>query len=163
MVVASSRYDVLLVVPWNVANDRTTDYCRRFIKFNDYFPSIPSIERRKAGIVHGTTIGVKNVRNLLDIKGTRNYFQVYQCFHINTFEVNESKSKKAYIKHNSRPGPQKLLNTFEGVLEEELTAGLPPVRSRDHGIEVYDIEGTPYRPLFQFSPEKLAMAKTYVL
>lgn len=37
---------------------------------------------------------------------------------------------------NSHPGLRKLLNKFEGVLQEALPAGLPLVMSVDHAIEV---------------------------
>lgn len=161
-VVASRRYDVLLGMPWHVANNPKTDYRKRIVKVNENVLPLVSDEKRKTGEVKVMNIGFKKFRKFIKEKA-RNYYEVFQIVQSNTFKVNEKKKSKSEMIGNSHPGLRDLLQKYEGVFQEEFPDGLPPVRSVDHSIEVDKNEKPPQRPLFQLSPAELAAAKEYVL
>lgn len=54
---------------------------------------------------------------------------------------NERKNTKSELTDNSNFGLRKLLNNFQGVLQEELPAGLTPFRYLDHKIYFWENQG----------------------
>ena len=137
----SSRYDVLLGMPWHVANNPEIDYTNRVVKVgSDVFP-VYFHEEKSVPRVDVTNLGIKSFRRMFKRKGNRNDFQVFQVVEVSSFlksTSNESGSSKV----------EQLLTKYHAVFTEELPDGLPPKRAVDHQIETDMDSKPPHRPLF---------------
>ena len=153
--VASSRYDVLLGMPWHVANNPEIDYSNRVVKVgSDVFP-VDFREEENVPRVEVTNLGVKSFRRMVKRKGNRNDFQVFQLVQVNSF-------LKSISNESGRSKVEQTLKKYDELLTEELPDGLPPQRAADHQIDTGTDSKPPHRPLFQLSPAELEAANEYV-
>ena len=151
----SSRYDVLLGMPLYVANNPEIDYTNWVMKLGSDAVPVYSHEEKSVPRVEVTNLRVESFRIMVQRKGNRNDFQVFQMIQVNSFlksTSNGSGSSKV----------EQLLKKCDEVFTEELPDRLPPKRAVDHQIET-DMDSKPlHRPLFQLSTAELEAAKEYV-
>ena len=74
--VANCRYDVLLGMPWHVANNPGNDYKRRVVTVED--DEIPVVQIDDKTRVRVTNLGVKQFRKLLKRKKRQRNVEVFQ-------------------------------------------------------------------------------------
>ena len=155
-IVADCRYDVLLGMPWHVANNTDIDYVSRIVKVRDVV--IPVADTFVYDEVRVTNMGVRSFRKLLRRKRKRKSgtVQIFQVVIRDVGGISGLKSAKNSEKL------EKLLSEFNTVFRDDLPEGLPPERSVDHEIDVDSESKPPHRPLFQLSPRELKAAKEYV-
>jgi len=159
-VVAECRYEVLLGMPWHVANKPKIDYVKRFVEVDgDVIKFDKKIFVRKCSVrnhVRVTNLSVKKFRQMLKKKSSED-FQVFQVM------VREKPSELEKVKVGKQDArTAALLKKYECVFRSELPAGLPPERSVEHTIEVEKGSKPPHRPLYQLSPAELKACKEYV-
>ena len=154
-VVADCRYDVLLGMPWHVANNPQIDYVKRVVKVHDGEFSLGTVSSPRNGIAV-TNMSVKSFRKLMKKPSPK--VQVFQVV-LKKCEEDELKKVKC-MKQDSRV--DELLKKYASVFRSELPEGLPPVRSVDHEIDVESGARPPHRSLYQLSPAELAAAKEYI-
>ena len=154
-VVANSRYDVLLGMPWHVAHNPTIQYDTGVVKVGDVSLNPYQCEEcDDSGPVKITNLGVRKFR--LMIKKASGYFEVFQLVRKN----NVQGLSQGSCKTDKRL--QELLKKYEDLFKDDLPSGLPPGRNVDHEIIIEEEGKPPHRPLFQLSPEELKAAKEYV-
>ena len=154
--VGSSRYDVLLGMPWHVANNPKIDYYNHRVLIGNEcihgkLNSKDSIDDK----IEVTNLSVKKFRRLM--RKPSNSVEVYQMI------IRESKpdlEKMKREKSNSRL--DNIIHKYKEVFRSELPDGLPPERLVDHEIEVEKGLKPPHRPLYQLSPAELKACKEYV-
>lgn len=154
-VVMNTRYDVLLGMPWHVANNPEVNYPNRIVKVNEEILGLENpneVPEKEVSTV--TNVSVKKFRRLLRKKSPK-----IEVFQVLTKVVDEvSKVRKP-------PGDkklEKLLQEYRPVFRSELPDGLPPKRLVEHAIEVEEGSKPPHRPLYQLSPAELRAVKHYV-
>ena len=78
----NTRYDVLLGMPWHVANNPKVDYKRRIVKVNEEILSLADPEEEpEVGTTTITNISVKKFRRLLKKSHQKSrYFRSLQIF-----------------------------------------------------------------------------------
>ena len=160
-VLVDCRYDVLLGMPWHVANNPQIDYKKRIVKVNGDEILIDCEESGGCGLVSEekvtvTNLGVKKFRQMLR-KKSPDKFQVFQLV---ARRVPSELDNVKKGKQDSRMDA--LLKKYECVFRSELPSGLPPERGVEHTIEVEEGSKPPHRPLYQLSPAELKAAKEYV-
>lgn len=155
-VVAECRYDVLLGMPWHVANSPCIDYKKRVVRVDDGNLPMERVIWNGTNRVKITNMSVKKFRKILR-KGPPKKVQVYQVV-IREISDDLKKVKKGVKDHKL----DLLLEKYECVFRSELPAGLPPKRSVEHAIDTEDGAKPPHRPLYQLSPVELEAAKDYV-
>ena len=146
--VANCRYDVLLGMPWHVANNPSIDYKERIVTVgsDDIFSeNSPICAENKVQVMN---LGVKKFRKMLKSSSYGAELQVFQLVQVNSVGSETGKSKEKLL-NCSDPKLREVLRRFKNVLQEELPAGLPPKRSVDHEIETDKNSKPPHRPLFQ--------------
>lgn len=100
-VLETCRYDVHLGMPWHVGKSPTIEYSRWVSKEDNDVLLLSSSESKKTCIVHVKNIGVKKFRNLLKIKCTGNYIELYKVVQMNTLNVNNKKICKSVYMMNT--------------------------------------------------------------
>ena len=140
--VGSCRYDVLLGMPWHVANNPKIDYPnRRVLVGNKYlYGMIDSEDSPQVDDIKVTNLSVKRFRRMIR-KRSKNV-EVYQVI---TREVKPDLEKVKRDKSNRKLDA--ILHKYEEVFRSELPDGLPPKRLVDHEIEVEKGSKPPHRPL----------------
>ena len=158
-VVASCRYDVLLGMPWHVANNPSIDYKKRTVKVaSNELLSRKKGHKPKCQVLN---LDVKKFRRYLKKNPRNSTVQIYQVMQVDGTAKNKKNSKEMLLKCDN-VYLRRLLNKYEEVFQEELPAGLPPERPVDHEIETKENEKPPHRSLYQLSPMELKATKEYV-
>ena len=161
--VGDCRYDVLLGMPWHVANNVKSDYPNHRVLvgkeyiygITDSYKSHSQTERCEVDEVTVSNISVKKFRKILRKRSKR--IEVYQVI------MREVKPDLENIKRDkSNRTLDEILQKYEEVFRSELPDGLPPKRLVDHEIETEGGSKPPHRPLFQLSPRELKACKEYV-
>ena len=145
--VGSCRYDVLLGMPWQVANNPEIDYpnCRVLVGNEYLYGSLDSEESSAVDEIQVTNLSVKKFRKMIR-KRSKNV-EVYQMI------IREVKPDLENVKSDkSNRKLDGILQKYEEVFRSELPDGLPPKRLVDHEIEVEEGTKPPHRPLYQLSP-----------
>jgi len=155
-VVSDTRYDVILGMPWHVANNPQIDYVERTIRVNEDTLSYehPN-EERGAKPVKVTNMGVKKFRRMLKRKSSEKY-QVFQVVAKDDWELGKVQKPQDDRRLDG------ILKKYGSVFRSELPDGLPPKRSIEHSIEIEEGSKPPHRPLYQLSPAELKAVKDYV-
>lgn len=91
-VVADSRYDVLLGMPWHVANNPSIDYENRTVQIGDDAIPVDSTEEDEPK-VQVTNMSVKKFRRLMKKKSRSGDFQVYQVIQVSNLSGIQDGSK----------------------------------------------------------------------
>lgn len=162
-VVANSRYDLLLGMPWHTETNPQTDYDSQSVQVGDVVLPRKSIVDPNLTI---TNIGVKKFRSLLRMKQKKSDdFWVYQLSIAPKHTSNHSSCN-----YNGDPGKdndddpeiKSLKEEFSAVFRDDLPSGLPPERNVDHQVNILPESKPPHRPIFQLSPAELVATKEYV-
>ena len=159
-IVAECRYDVLLGMPWHVANNPQIDYVSRIVRVGDENIYIDEKKKKehcsRNDGVRIANMGIKQFRKMIR-NGVPDGVQIFQVLLKDGFEdLSEVKKGK------QDPRVDMLLEKYKRVFRSELPDGLPPKRAVDHEIEVEEGSKPPHRPLYQLSPAELKAAKEYV-
>lgn len=155
--VGSCRYDVLLGMPWHVANNPQIDYPNRrvLVGNEDLFGTLDSEKSPEVDEIQVTNLSVKKFRQI--IRKRSENVEVYQVI---TREVKPDLENVKSDKSNRKLDG--ILQKYKEVFRSELPDGLPPKRLVDHEIEVEEGVKPPHRPLYQLSPAELKACKEYV-
>lgn len=157
-VVMNTRYDVLLGMPWHVANNPEVDYPNRIVKVNEEILNL-SDDPEKTNVNETSTtitnLSVKKFRRMLR-KSKSPVLEVYQVM------LNEVDEIRKVKKPANDKKLEKLLNRYGSVFRSELPDGLPPKRLVEHCIDTVEGSKPPHRPLYQLSPAELRAVKQYV-
>lgn len=157
--IANCRYDVLLGMPWHIANNPDINYKRRIVNIGSHSLSTHlALPKQKVEVQN---MSVKKFRELLSSRRNNNDTQIFQLVpQVNSSEFTASKKKVFQVPGNRKL--QMLLEKYSSVFREELPSGLPPKRSVDHEIATEKDSKPPHRSLYQLSPVELKATKDYV-
>lgn len=150
-VVADSRYDVLLGMPWHKSESSRIYYAKPTVCVNEEHLPL-SAEAHDNVVV--SNLGVKKFRLLLRKKEDGN---------LKVFQTIEKPVEQQVAITSSDSEVQNLLYRFRYAFRDTLPARLPPERSVDHAIEINENARPPLRLLHQLSPAELLIVKEYVI
>jgi hypothetical protein len=151
-VVANCRYDVLLGMPWHVAQDPKVSYSEREVHVKD--GKIPVDMGYSLGSKPKVqSMSVKSFRRDLRTMNTRNDIKVFKLVEVSNmgYSLND--------KQRTDPRMEHILKKYNDFFRSELPNGLPPKRSGDLSIETEPGAKPPHRTLYQLSPAELHAAK----
>ena len=151
-VVALDAYDVILGMPWFVANQPVIDWVNGDVSFDNITVSASHCEcaTTKRSSDRDETSSAIEITALQLKRAARKannvlFIALVQQLH------NAEQSRAEEIDVDA----QRLLARFSDVFPDELPSGLPPKRDLDHAIELVDGAVAPSRPVYRMSPAEL--------
>lgn len=99
-------------------------------------------------------------RRLLKKKGCREDSKIYQIAQLNNLLRSKKKSgSMGDLLNHPNPNLMRLLRMYESPFQGRLLEGLPSEREVNDEIEINEGVKPPHRPLSQFSPAELEVAR----
>ena len=145
--VADSRHDFLLGMPWRVSNNSVANYQKRFTMLRNGIIMVPC--KKKKLITEEMSMSVNESRRIVSKNRNDpevNIFQVVLSFNFS----NEKDRSKKIILNCSHEGLRSAIKRSEGVIQSEFPSGLPPEREIDHEFEADKNSKPPYRYFYNF-------------
>lgn len=167
-VVADSRYDIILGMPWHEEMNVRKNYHQREV----FVKSLRlQEEETNSDKIRVSNISVKKFRRGIR---TNQFIEIFAVRAV-TGKVKTGRPLKDSISNQAEDAFQKLLNNHENeaeivellteyaeIFKSKLPAGLPPKREVDHRIDIKEGCQPPFRKLYQLSPAELLAAKEYI-
>lgn len=157
--IASSRYNIIIGMPWHVSQSRRIYYKSRTVSVNGSVLPMTSEKTRTQKV---KKMSIKKFRSLLRKKGHQEDFEMYCAYQANNVALYPAKVGTSEIAVAGNPRLQGTPRKYKTFFRSDFPSGLPPRREVDHAIELETDSKLPRRPLSELSPMDFAATREYI-